>query len=140
MSIFVIGLGQYIALQIVILFLSSYLVELLENLTKTGEYGKQKIEIIIILLKLLFCLLKSYAIFSLILISNLKVHKLELEFFVTMKNQDIPAFDMLNICFLLLPILIVLSHYFSHFFICFYLHCFNRFIIFIHGEIPIIWV
>lgn len=64
-SFMAIGVSPYITAQIIIQLLSTDLVKPLVNLTKQGEKGKRKIEIINRVLAIPFALMQSYAVLSL---------------------------------------------------------------------------
>lgn len=64
-SFMAIGVSPYITAQIIIQLLSSDLIKPLSNLTKQGERGKRKIEIINRLLAIPFALMQAYAVLSL---------------------------------------------------------------------------
>ncbi len=64
-SFMAIGVSPYITAQIIIQLLSSDLIKPLSNLTKQGEKGKRKIEIINRVLTMPFALMQSYAVLSL---------------------------------------------------------------------------
>lgn len=70
MSIFAVGVGPYITSQIIVQLLSSDLIPPLSRLTKQGERGKRKLEILNRVLTLPFCLVQSYAVIALILNLN----------------------------------------------------------------------
>lgn len=64
-SFMAIGVSPYITAQIIIQLLSSDLIKPLTRLTKAGEKGKRKIEIINRLLTIPFALMQAYAVISL---------------------------------------------------------------------------
>lgn len=64
-SFMAIGVSPYITAQIIIQLLSTDLVKPLVNLTKQGEKGKRKIEIINRVLAMPFALMQAYAVLSL---------------------------------------------------------------------------
>ncbi len=66
-SIFSIGVGPYITSQIIVQLLSTDLVPSLTRMSKSGERGKRKLEIITRFLTLPFCLIQSYAVLALIM-------------------------------------------------------------------------
>ena len=101
MSIFAIGLGPYITSQIIIQLLSSDLVKPLKNLASSGEYGKRKIEIIIRLLTLPFCLIQSYAILAMILNSNSSGSRSGIKIFGCEEIKNIPIQNLVSLMFLL---------------------------------------
>ena len=101
MSIFAIGLGPYITSQIIIQLLSSDLVKPLKNLASSGEYGKRKIEIIIRLLTLPFCLIQSYAILAMILNSNSSGSRSGIKIFGCEEIKNIPVQNLVSLMFLL---------------------------------------
>lgn len=68
-SIFAIGISPYITAQIIVQLLSSDLIPPLARLTKSGERGRKKIEVITRILTLPFAIVQSYAIITM-LISN----------------------------------------------------------------------
>ena len=70
MSFFAIGVGPYITSQIIVQLLSSDLIPPLSRLSKQGERGKRKLEIINRVLTLPFCLVQAYAVMALILSMN----------------------------------------------------------------------
>lgn len=65
LSFMAIGVSPYITSQIIIQLLSSDLIKPLTNLTKAGEKGKRKIEIITRALMLPFAIMQAYAVLSL---------------------------------------------------------------------------
>lgn len=69
-SIFAIGISPYITAQIIVQLLSSDLIPPLARLTKSGEKGRKKIEVITRLLTLPFAIVQSYAIITMILNSS----------------------------------------------------------------------
>ena len=101
MSIFAIGLSPYITAQIIIQLLSSDLVKPLKNLASAGEYGKRKIEIIIRLLTLPFCLVQSYAILVMILNSNSSGSRSGIKIFGCEEIKNIPIQNLIYLMFLL---------------------------------------
>ena len=101
MSIFAIGLGPYITAQIIIQLLSSDLVKPLKNLAKLGEYGKRKIEIIIRLLTLPFCLIQAYAIVALLLNTNSSGSRSGIKIFGCEEIKKIPIQNLVCLMFLL---------------------------------------
>lgn len=101
MSIFAIGLGPYITAQIIIQLLSSDLVRPLKNLAKAGEYGKRRIEVIIRLLTLPFCLIQAYAILALILNSNSSGSRSGIKIFDCEEIRNIPIQNLICLMFLL---------------------------------------
>lgn len=101
MSIFAIGLGPYITAQIIIQLLSSDLIKPLKNLASAGEYGKRKIEIIIRLLTLPFCLIQSYAILAMILNSNSSGSRSGIKIFGCEEIRSIPIQNLISLMFLL---------------------------------------
>lgn len=66
-SIFAIGISPYITAQIIVQLLSSELIPPLSRLTKSGEKGRKKIEVITRLLTLPFAIVQAYAIMSMLL-------------------------------------------------------------------------
>ena len=70
MSFFAIGVGPYITSQIIVQLLSSDLIPPLSRLSKQGERGKRKLEIINRVLTLPFCFIQAYAVMALILSMN----------------------------------------------------------------------
>ncbi len=64
-SIFAIGISPYITAQIIIQLLSSDLIPPLSRLSKSGERGRKKIEIITRIFTLPFAVIQAYAIISL---------------------------------------------------------------------------
>lgn len=70
MSFFAVGVGPYITAQIIIQLLSSDLIPPLSRLSKQGERGKRKLEVITRIVTLPFCLVQSYASIALILSLN----------------------------------------------------------------------
>ena len=70
MSFFAIGVGPYITSQIIVQLLSSDLIPPLSRLSKQGERGKRKLEIINRVLTLPFCFVQAYAVMALILSMN----------------------------------------------------------------------
>ena len=101
MSIFAIGLSPYITAQIIVQLLSSDLVRPLKNLASAGEYGKRKIEIIIRLLTLPFCLIQAYAILAMILNSNSSGSRSGIKIFDCEEIKKIPIKSLLCLMFLL---------------------------------------
>ncbi len=65
LSIFSVGISPYITAQIIVQLLSSDIIKPLARLTKSGEKGRRKIEIINRILSVFFCLAQGYAILSL---------------------------------------------------------------------------
>ncbi len=65
LSFMAVGVSPYITAQIIIQLLSSDLVKPLTRLSKSGERGKRKIEIITRLLTIPFALMQAYAVLSL---------------------------------------------------------------------------
>lgn len=89
-SIFAIGISPYITAQIIIQLLSSDLIPPLSRLSKSGEKGRKKIEIITRILTLPFAIVQAYAIMSMMvnqtliisISSNLPMVKGSAEFYV----------------------------------------------------------
>lgn len=69
-SIFAIGISPYITAQIIVQLLSSDLIPPLARLTKSGERGRKKIEVITRILTLPFAIVQSYAIITMLLSSS----------------------------------------------------------------------
>jgi preprotein translocase subunit SecY len=67
MSIFSIGVGPYITAQIIIQLLSSDLIKPLSRMSKSGERGKKKLEVITRFTALPFCIAQAYACVMLLL-------------------------------------------------------------------------
>lgn len=65
LSFMAVGVSPYITAQIIIQLLSSDLVKPLTRLSKSGERGKRKIEVITRLLTIPFALMQAYAVLSL---------------------------------------------------------------------------
>ncbi|MGL4950697.1 MAG: hypothetical protein ACRC4M_02595, partial [Mycoplasma sp.] len=65
MSVFAIGISPYITTQIIIQLLSSDVIPPLAKLSKSGEKGRKKIEMISRILTLPFAILQAYGIISL---------------------------------------------------------------------------
>ncbi|MGL4647179.1 MAG: preprotein translocase subunit SecY [Mycoplasmoidaceae bacterium] len=65
LSIFSVGISPYITAQIIIQLLSSDIIKPLSRLSKSGEKGRRKIEIICRILTVFFCLAQGYAVLSL---------------------------------------------------------------------------
>lgn len=66
-SIFAIGISPYITAQIIVQLLSSDLIPPLARLTKSGERGRKKIEVITRILTLPFAIVQSYAIITMLI-------------------------------------------------------------------------
>lgn len=69
-SIFAIGISPYITAQIIVQLLSSELIPPLARMTKSGEKGRRKLEIITRVLTLPFAIVQSYSIMSMMLNST----------------------------------------------------------------------
>ena len=69
-SIFAIGISPYITAQIIVQLLSSELIPPLARMTKSGEKGRRKLEIITRVLTLPFAIIQSYSIMSMMLNST----------------------------------------------------------------------
>jgi preprotein translocase subunit SecY len=67
MSIFAVGVGPYITAQIIVQLLSSDLIPPMARMSKAGERGRRKLEIITRLLTLPFCIAQGYAVIALLL-------------------------------------------------------------------------
>ena len=65
-SIFAIGISPYITAQIIVQLLSSDLIPPLARLTKSGEKGRRKLEVVTRILTLPFAIVQGYAILSMI--------------------------------------------------------------------------
>lgn len=65
-SIFAIGISPYITAQIIVQLLSSDLIPPLARLTKSGEKGRRKLEVVTRVLTLPFAIVQGYAILSMI--------------------------------------------------------------------------
>lgn len=65
LSFMAIGVSPYITAQIIVQLLSSDIIKPLSNLSKMGEKGKRKIEVITRLLTLPFAIMQAYAVLSL---------------------------------------------------------------------------
>lgn len=70
LSFMAVGVSPYITAQIIIQLLSSDLVKPLTQLSKSGERGKRKIEVITRLLTIPFALMQAYAVLSLASTTN----------------------------------------------------------------------
>ena len=66
-SIFAIGISPYITAQIIVQLLSSDLIPPLARMTKSGEKGRKKLEVITRVLTLPFAIVQAYAIMSMML-------------------------------------------------------------------------
>ena len=73
MSMFAIGISPYITTQIIIQLLSSEIIPPLTKLTKSGERGRKKIEVISRVSTLPFAILQAYSIYALFGSQGIKI-------------------------------------------------------------------